>query len=113
MALEERRATKNPASRRALENFRRNSLAFQNIGDVFGGHDLVTRRIGGIDANQVLQPNERFALEFYDVRAGTSGQPAPIVTPRPAPHYSWPNKTCRRMPGQEFERSNAPFFSFS
>src|SRR6202034_2830732 len=61
------------AARGALEDFRWNSFAFQDIGNVFGGYDLVTRRIGGIDANQVLEPNERFALKFYDVRARSSG----------------------------------------
>ena len=55
------------AARRAFENFERNIFLLQHAADIFCGDELVARRIGGVDANQILQPDERLVGDVRNV----------------------------------------------
>src|SRR5712671_6494673 len=48
---------------RDFEKFGRDSLFFQNAGDIFCGSLFVTGRVGGVDLNELRQPNESFPRE--------------------------------------------------
>ena len=62
-ALDGKSRDQEPAAGRALENFGVDSFAIQNIGDIFRGDELVSRRICRVDADQALEPVHRIAFK--------------------------------------------------
>src|ERR1700719_122134 len=49
---------------RGFDNLSVDAFVLENICDVFCGYEFVTRRIGGVNADQTLKPAERLTFEF-------------------------------------------------
>src|SRR5271170_1487957 len=61
------------ASGGAFKNFRGDAFFGEYGGDIFRGYEFVARRVGGVYAQQALQPAERVLLNLGERRIGGGG----------------------------------------
>ena len=55
------------AAGRGLENLGGNAFVLKNVCDIFCGDEFVAGRVGGIDADQTLEPSERVTFKLREV----------------------------------------------